>query len=50
MHMALMLFGSMIFILGLWFFSIGIIAEMIARKDQGKESRVKQIYNQEILN
>jgi len=42
-HMALMLFGSMIFILGLWFFSIGIIAEMIARGDQDKESRVRKI-------
>ncbi len=42
-HMAMMLFGAMIFILGLWFFSIGIIAEMIARGDQDKESRVRQI-------
>ena len=43
MHMALMLFGAMFFILGLWFFSIGIIAEMIARRDQSQESRIKQI-------
>ncbi len=42
-HMAMMLFGAMIFILGLWFFSIGIIAEMIARGDQDKESRVRRI-------
>ena len=42
-HMALMLFGAMLFILGLWFFSIGIIAEMITRKDNNQESRIKQI-------
>lgn len=42
-HMAMMLFGAMIFILGLWFFSIGIIAEMIAKGDQDKESRVRKI-------
>ena len=42
-HMALMLFGTMHFILGLWFFSIGIIAEMITRKDHNQESRIKQI-------
>ena len=42
-HMALMLFGAMLFILGLWFFSIGIIAEMITRQDQNQESRIKQI-------
>ena len=42
-HIALMLFGAMLFILGLWFFSIGIIAEMITRKDHNQESRIKQI-------
>ena len=42
-HLALMLFGAMLFILGLWFFSIGLIAEMITRGAQEKESRVKQI-------
>ena len=42
-HLALMLFGAMFFILGLWFFSIGLIAEMITRGAQEKESRVKQI-------
>ncbi|MBC8216004.1 MAG: glycosyltransferase family 2 protein [Candidatus Marinimicrobia bacterium] len=42
-HLAMMLFGAMVFILGLWFFSIGIIAEMIARGDQDKESRVRRV-------
>jgi len=42
-HLALMLFGAMLFILGLWFFSIGLIAEMITRGAQEKESRVKQV-------
>ena len=41
--MALMLFGAMLFILGLWFFSIGLIAEMITANQQGKEDRVKRI-------
>ena len=42
-HMALIIFGSMLFVLGLWFFSIGLIAEMIVKNDQHKESRVKEI-------
>ncbi|MEA1882255.1 MAG: glycosyltransferase family 2 protein, partial [Candidatus Marinimicrobia bacterium] len=29
MHFALIVFGAMVFVLGLWFFSIGLIAEMI---------------------
>jgi glycosyltransferase involved in cell wall biosynthesis len=42
-HVALMLFGTLIFVLGLWFFSVGLIAEMIARSQQGHENRVKEI-------
>ena len=42
-HFALIVFGAMVFVLGLWFFSIGIIAEMITRKDHNQESRIKQI-------
>ncbi len=41
-HFALIIFGGMLFILGLWFFSIGLIGEMIARVTQQKESRIKQ--------
>jgi len=42
-HLALMLFGAMLFILGLWFFSIGLIAEMISRWSQEQEPRIKQV-------
>ena len=42
-HFALIVFGAMVFVLGLWFFSIGLIAEMITANQQGKEDRVKHI-------
>ena len=42
-HFALIVFGAMVFVLGLWFFSIGLIAEMITANQQGKEDRVKCI-------
>jgi len=42
-HIAMMLFGVMLFILGLWFFSIGLIGEMVAQTTQNREERVKQI-------
>ena len=42
-HFALIVFGAMVFVLGLWFFSIGLIAEKITANQQGKEDRVKRI-------
>lgn len=42
-HFAMMLFGVMLFVLGLWFFSIGLIGEMVAQSTQDREERVKQI-------
>ena len=42
-HFALIVFGAMVFVLGLWFFSIGLIAEMIVANQQGKEDRVKSV-------
>ena len=42
-HFALIVFGAMVFVLGLWFFSIGLIAEMIVSAQQGNEDRVKDI-------
>jgi len=42
-HFAMMLFGAMLFVLGLWFFSIGLIGEMVAQSTQDREDRVKQI-------
>lgn len=42
-HFAMMLFGVMLFVLGLWFFSIGLIGEMVAQTTQDREDRVKKI-------
>lgn len=42
-HFAMMLFGVMLFVLGLWFFSIGLIGEMVAQTTQDREDRIKQI-------
>ena len=42
-HFALIVFGGMLFVLGLWFFSIGLIGEMIAKVTQHRENRIKQI-------
>lgn len=42
-HFAMMLFGVMLFVLGLWFFSIGLIGEMVAQSTQDREDKVKQI-------
>jgi len=42
-HFAMMIFGAMLFVLGLWFFSIGLIGEMVAQTTQDREDRVKQI-------
>jgi glycosyltransferase involved in cell wall biosynthesis len=41
-HFALIIFGAMSFILGLWFFSIGLIGEMIAVSQQGQEDRIRR--------
>jgi len=43
-HFAMIVFGAMVFVLGLWFFSIGLIAEMITASQQGKEDRIKRIH------
>ena len=43
-HFAMMLFGAMLFVLGLWFFSIGLIGEMVAQTTQDREDRVKKIF------
>ena len=42
-HVALLLFGILIIVVGIQFFSIGLIGEMIAQANQGKEIRVKSL-------
>ena len=46
-HFALITFGSMSFILGLWFFSIGLIGEMIAVSQQEREDRVRRFISKD---
>lgn len=42
-HVALLMFGILIIVVGVQFFSIGLIGEMIAQANQGKEIRVKTL-------
>ncbi|MBN4080966.1 glycosyltransferase family 2 protein [Caldithrix abyssi] len=42
-HMALLMLGVLIIVVGIQFFSIGLVGEMIANSNQNKESRVKVI-------
>ena len=43
-HMALLMLGVLIIVIGIQFFSIGLVGEMIANSNQDKESRIKGIY------
>jgi glycosyltransferase involved in cell wall biosynthesis len=40
-HIALLMLGVLIIVIGIQFFSIGLVGEMIANSNQDKESRVK---------
>jgi glycosyltransferase involved in cell wall biosynthesis len=42
-HMALLMFGILMIVVGIQFFSIGLMGEMIAYSNQGKENRIKQV-------
>ena len=42
-HIALLLLGIVFIIIGIQFFSIGLLGEIMARHSQGKEHRVKEI-------
>ena len=43
-HFALLMLGVLLIVVGIQFFSIGLIGEMIANSNQDKESRIKNIY------
>jgi hypothetical protein len=45
--MALLMFGVMLIVIGIQFFSIGLLGELMARSTQGQENRVKKIYSQD---
>ena len=40
-HIALLIFGVMLIVIGIQFFSIGLLGELIARSNQDQENRVK---------
>ncbi|MBT3300583.1 MAG: glycosyltransferase [Candidatus Marinimicrobia bacterium] len=44
-HMALLTFGVMLIVIGIQFFSIGLLGELISGTTQGHENRVKKIIN-----
>jgi hypothetical protein len=41
--MALLMFGIMLIVIGIQFFSIGLLGEMIARSTQSQEDRVRKV-------
>ncbi len=43
-HVALLLFGVMLIVVGIQFITMGLLGEMIAQSSQGKEDRVKIIH------
>ena len=44
-HIALLIFGVMLIVIGIQFFSIGLLGELIARSNQDNENRVKRKYD-----
>ena len=40
-HIALLIFGVMLIVIGIQFFSMGLLGELIARSNQDQENRVK---------
>ena len=43
-HFALIVFGAMIFVLGLWFFSIGLLGELLIKASGTSEKKIHSIY------
>ena len=44
-HMALLTFGVMLIVIGIQFFSIGLLGELMARSSQDNENRIKLFHN-----
>ena len=44
-HIALLIFGVMLIVIGIQFFSIGLLGELITRSNQDNENRVKSKYD-----
>ena len=49
-HMALLTFGVMLIVIGIQFFSMGLLGELMARTTQGHENRIKVFYGNEKSN
>ena len=45
-HFALIVFGAMVFVLGLWFFSIGLLGELLIKASGTSEKKIHSVYNQ----
>ena len=45
MHFALIVFGAMVFVLGLWFFSIGLLGELFIKTSGSSEKKVHFVYS-----
>ena len=43
--MALLTLGVMLIVIGIQFFSIGLLGELMSKFSQGNENRIKQIIN-----
>ena len=44
-HFALIVFGAMVFVLGLWLFSIGLLAELFIKTSGKTEKRIYSVYS-----
>ena len=45
MHFALIVFGAMVFVLGLWFFSIGLLGELFIKTSGSSEKKIHSVYS-----
>ena len=43
-HFAMIVFGAMVFVLGLWFFSIGLLGELFIKNSERSEKKIHSIY------
>ena len=44
-HFALIVFGAMVFVLGLWLFSIGLLGELLIKTSGNTEKKIHSIYS-----
>ncbi len=44
-HIALLMFGVMLIVIGIQFFSIGLLGELLTKSTQNQEKRVRDFYN-----